>query len=149
MDLNSEHNNMQSTEINTLARSIITTLAYYDIFNYPLTKEEIYNCSNTNGDTKTSVFEELEVLVNSGIVYNSYNYYSINHNSHLIPKRIEGNKRAIKKMKTAKLFSKFISHFPFIRCVLLSGSISKGYMDEKADIDYFIVLYSFLVIIYF
>jgi hypothetical protein len=139
MVLNSEHNNMQSTEINTLARSIITTLAYYDIFNYPLTKEEIYNCSNTNGDTKTSVFEELEVLVNSGIVYNSDNFYSINHSSHLIPKRIEGNNRAIKKMKTAKLFSKFISHFPFVRCVLLSGSISKGYMDEKADIDYFII----------
>ena len=98
--MNSAHKNIQNTKINTLAKSIIKTLAYYDIFNYPLTKEEIYNCSNTNGDTKTSVFEELEVLVNSGIVYNSDNFYSINHNSHLIPKRIEGNKRAIKKMNT-------------------------------------------------
>jgi len=135
----SAHRNFQSTEIGTLAKSIIKTLAYYDIFNYPLTKEEIYICSNTNGDTKTSVFKELEVLVSSGIVYNNDKFYSINHSSHLIPKRIEGNKRAIKKMKTAKLFSKFISHFPFVRCVLLSGSISKGYMDEKADIDYFII----------
>jgi hypothetical protein len=42
-------------------------------------------------------------------------------------------------MRTAKLFSKFISHFPYVRGVLLSGSISKGYMDEKADIDYFII----------
>jgi hypothetical protein len=137
--LKSAHKNIQSSEIGTLAKSIIKTLAYYDIFNYPLTKEEIYSCSNTNGDTKTSVFEELEVLVSSGIVYNSDKFYSINHNSHLIPKRIEGNKRAIKKMKTAKLFSKFISYFPYVRGVLLSGSISKGYMNEKADIDYFII----------
>ncbi len=133
------HKNIQNSDIGTLAKSIIKTLAYYDIFNYPLTKEEIYICSNTNGDTKTSVLEELEVLVSSGIVYNNDKFYSINHNSHLIPIRIEGNKRAIKKMKTAKLFSKFISHFPYVRGVLLSGSISKGYMDEKADIDYFII----------
>lgn len=137
--MKSAHKNIQSTQIGTLAKGIIKTLAYYDIFNYPLTREEIYICSNTNGDTKTSVFKELEALVDSGIVYRSDNFYSINHNSQLIPKRIEGNKRAFKKMKTAKLFSKFISHFPFVRGVLLSGSISKGYMDEKADIDYFII----------
>jgi len=134
-----ENKNIKSSEVGTLAKSIIKTLAYYDIFSYPLTKEEIYICSNTNGDTKPSVFEELEVLVSSGIIYNNDKFYSINHNSHLIPKRIEGNNRAIKKMKTAKLFSKFISHFPYVRGVLLSGSISKGYMDEKADIDYFII----------
>ena len=137
--MKSAHKNIQNSEIGTLAKSIIRTLAYYDIFSYPLTKEEIYICSNTNGDTKHSVFEELEVLVSSGIVYNNNKFYSINHNSHLIPKRIEGNKRAIKKMKTAKLYSKFISHFPYVRGVFLSGSISKGYMDEKADIDYFII----------
>jgi hypothetical protein len=137
--MNSAHKNIQNTEIGTIAKSIVKTLAYYDIFNYPLTKEEIYNCSNTNGDSKTSVEDEIEELVASGIVYNNDKFYSINHNSHLIPKRIEGNKRAIKKMKTAKLFSNFISHFPFVRGVLLSGSISKGYMDEKADIDYFII----------
>jgi hypothetical protein len=137
--LKSSDKNIRSTEIGTLAKSIIKTLAYYDIFNYPLTKEEIYFCSNTNGDTETLVFKELDVLVDSGIVYKSDKFYSINHSSHLIPKRIEGNKRAIKKMKTARLFSKFISHFPFVRGVFLSGSISKGYMDEKADIDYFII----------
>ena len=137
--MKSAHKNIQNSEIGTLAKSIIRTLAYYDIFSYPLTKEEIYICSNTNGDTKHSVFEELEVLVSSGIVYNNNKFYSINHNSHLIPKRIEGNKRAIKKMKTAKLYSRFISHFPYVRGVFLSGSISKGYMDEKADIDYFII----------
>ena len=137
--MKSANNNIQSIEIGTLAKSIVKTLAYYDIFNYPLTKEEIYACSNTKGDTKTSVFEELEVLVGLGIVYKCDKFYSINHNSQLIPKRIEGNKRAIKKMITARLFSKFISHFPFVRSVLLSGSISKGYMDEKSDIDYFII----------
>ncbi len=34
---------------------------------------------------------------------------------------------------------KLISRFPFVRAVLASGSLSKGYMDEKSDIDFFII----------
>ncbi len=131
--------NIQSSEITSLAKSILKTLAYHDIFSYPLTSEEIFNCSDTNSNSKETVFEELYMLVSKGIVYNNNGFFYVNHNHHIIPRRIEGNKRAIKKMKTAKLFSKFISHFPYVRGVLLSGSISKGYMDEKADIDYFII----------
>ena len=36
-------------------------------------------------------------------------------------------------------FSSLIAHFPFVRAICLSGSISKYYMDEKSDIDYFII----------
>ena len=42
-------------------------------------------------------------------------------------------------MQTAYAFSRIMSWFPFVRCVCLSGSISKGYMDESGDIDYFII----------
>jgi hypothetical protein len=35
--------------------------------------------------------------------------------------------------------SRFIACFPFVRGICLSGSISKGFMDKDADIDYFIV----------
>ena len=35
--------------------------------------------------------------------------------------------------------SRWISMFPFVRAVFLSGSISKNYMDETTDIDYFII----------
>jgi hypothetical protein len=133
------YKNIGRSEISPLSKSMIKTLAYYDIFNYPLTNEEIYYCSFTNGHTKTSVFEELETLVSLGIVYRTDGFYSLNHNNYIIPERIEGNKRAIKKMRAARLFSIFISHFPYVRCVLLSGSISKGYMNKRADIDYFII----------
>lgn len=35
--------------------------------------------------------------------------------------------------------AKLISSFPFVRAVMISGSLSKGYMDEKSDFDFFIV----------
>ena len=133
------YKNIKKIGISTLSKSIVKTLAYYDIFSYPLTCEELFDCSNTNGDGKEEVLEELSLLVTKGIVHNNNGFFYINHNHKIIPRRIEGNKRAIKKMKIARFFSTIISHFPYVRGVFLSGSISKGYLDEKADIDYFII----------
>jgi predicted nucleotidyltransferase len=39
----------------------------------------------------------------------------------------------------AKKVGKFVASFPYVRAVFVSGSLSKGYMDEKSDIDFFIV----------
>ncbi|MBI1768794.1 MAG: nucleotidyltransferase domain-containing protein [Bacteroidetes bacterium] len=66
-------------------------------------------------------------------------FYSIQNNQELVERRLRGNLLAEKKMKTAERYSRLISLFPFVRAVLLSGSISKGFMDETSDIDYFII----------
>ena len=47
-----------------------------------------------------------------------------------ISRRIAGNKLAEKKINSAYKMTKFISKFPYVRGVMLSGSISKGYMEE-------------------
>ncbi|UCH65137.1 MAG: hypothetical protein JSW63_11095 [Ignavibacterium sp.] len=126
-------------EISSLEKSIIKTLAYYDIFNYPLTLEEIYFCLDTNTVTKDKLSWEIKSLSEKNIIYKKNNYYLLNPDYNSINRRVEGNIRAKKKMKIADRFSKLISFFPFVRAVFLSGSISKGYMDERADIDYFII----------
>jgi hypothetical protein len=125
--------------ISFLEKSIIKTLAYYDIFNYPLTLEEIYFCLDTNTVTKDKLFSEVESLSNKNIIYRKNDFYLLYPDYNTISRRVEGNRRAERKMEIANRFSKIISFFPFVRAVFLSGSISKGYMDEKADIDYFII----------
>jgi len=57
----------------------------------------------------------------------------------LVTKRLDGNRLAEQRMKTARKYSRLIASFPFVRAVMLSGSISKNFMDETSDIDYFIV----------
>ena len=66
-------------------------------------------------------------------------YYYIGIDLGKVEKRIEGNKLAEKRMKNARFFSGVIASFPFTRGVYISGSLSKGFMDEKSDIDYFIL----------
>lgn len=114
-------------------------MLYYDIFSYPLTLEEIHNYLGTNHIANEDLKSELSNLCKIGFVFERQKYYMLEDNELLINKRLEGNRLAEKKMKTAIKISRFISKFPFIRAVMLSGSISKGYMEADADIDYFIV----------
>ena len=131
--------NIINNKLSLLSQNFIKTLAYYDIFSYPLTKEEIFHNSHTNGDTKESSLIEINNLVELGIIFHNNGYYSLCNNGQYVRKRIAGNKRAIRKLKTAKYFSNIIAKFPYVRAVLVSGSLSKGYMDVDADIDFFVI----------
>jgi hypothetical protein len=118
-------------------KSILRTLLYFDIFHYPLTESEIVSFS-------PRLFESnwlpmLIALTDRKIIFRLGDFYSLHNDTSLEIRRKAGNKLAEKKIKTARLYSRLISSFPFVRAVMLSGSISKGYMDEKSDIDYFII----------
>lgn len=125
--------------ITSLSKSVIRTLAYYDIFNYPLTIEEIFDLLDRNSIGIEDIRKEISLLLSHNIIFQKNDYYLLNPDYSRVANRIEGNERAQKRMRTARKFSKLISMFPYVRAVFLSGSISKGYLDKKADIDYFIV----------
>jgi len=132
----SDNNNFNET-----GKSIIRTMLYYDIFSYPLTSDEIHFNLGTNHITHDELKEELVSLCNSGYIYKMKNYFLLKDDESLIEKRITGNKLAEKKLHTAFRMSRLISKFPFVRGILLSGSLSKGYMEKDADIDYLIITY--------
>ncbi len=122
-----------------MRRSILRTLAYYDIFSYPLTAEEIYLNLGVNHTSPEEIKKELESLSSEHIVFCKGEFFQLKNDDTSISRRQAGNKLAEKRLKTARRVSGFISRFPFIRGILLSGSISKGFMEEDADIDYFVI----------
>jgi predicted nucleotidyltransferase len=125
--------------ISTLGKSIIRTLAYYDIFDYPLTAEEIHQNLQTINVTLKDVSDEIEILSENNLIYKKNNFYLLIKNDNYISRRIAGNKLADKKINSAYKMTKFIAKFPYVRGVMLSGSISKGYMEKDSDVDYFII----------
>lgn len=118
-------------------KNVLRTLLYFDIFNYPLTEEEIIRFSRS--PINFSIRQVLENLITQGIIFQIQNFYSLRNEPQLVLRRLKGNNLAKKKMKAARRFTRLIAGFPFVRAVMLSGSISKNYMDEKSDIDYFII----------
>jgi hypothetical protein len=117
---------------------VIRTLLYFDIFHYPLTLQEILNFHPLKGDRET-ILRALAILRNKMIVFKHENFYSLHPNVDQIIRRKSGNALAQKRLHTAKMFSCLIAKFPFVRAIMLSGSLSKEYMDQHSDIDYFII----------
>ena len=124
----------------TLAGAILRSLLYFDIFQYPLTLSELYKyCPYKSSVIEISV--QLEALQSIGYVKRDGGYYCINseNTSAFVDRKVKGIIEAKRMLKMAGHFSKFISYFPFVRGICLSGSLSKGYADSKSDIDYFII----------
>ena len=125
--------------LSQLRRGIIRTLAYYDIFSYPLTAAEIYYNLGNNHTSLQEIKRELVNLTSNNLIFCKGDFFLLNDDENYVLRRRKGNELAKKRLKTARKVSGFISRFPFIRGILLSGSISKGFMDEDSDIDYFVI----------
>ena len=115
---------------------ILRVLLYFDIFNYPLTAQELERFTFL---APTQIAPCMVELRKRGFIFKLNEYYGLQNDISVAIRRQNGNKLAEQRMMAAKKFSAIIHTFPFVRAVLLSGSISKGYMDENSDIDYFII----------
>jgi hypothetical protein len=118
--------------------SVLKTLAYFDIFKYPLTLDEIYRFSDTQV-LKDKLLETVNSLEESADVFNLNGYYALTDDKSLYEKRKLDQERAENMINLAHENGKFVAKFPFIRSICLSGSISKMVMTEGADIDYFVI----------
>ncbi len=117
--------------------SILKAISYFSIFEYPLTFDEIFRYSDKR--EKSEIANELLILEEQGVIYNHKGYYSSIDNMNLVTRRLKGNRNANNIMPKAWKIAKLISKFPYIESVCVSGSLSKGYFDEKSDIDFFII----------
>ena len=124
---------------NLLIRNdILSTLAYYDIFTYPLRKREIWLFLQNLYDH--SEFEiALQGLVNNSSIFKLDEFYSLQNNYAIVNRRITGNNKAQQLLQTAEKVTALLSGFPFVRGIAVSGSLSKNFADDRSDIDLFII----------
>jgi hypothetical protein len=121
-----------------IEKDILATLTYFNLFEYPLKKGEIFIFLSHTGDMDE--FEEaLYNLVNESAVFKIGDFYSLDDNYQLAERRSRGNERAATMLKKAERAAALISAFPYVKGVAVSGSLSKQYADENADIDFFII----------
>lgn len=118
--------------------SVLKALAYFDIFHYPLTKEEVRMFLDRRL-TVNRLDTTLSSLVADRIIFLHNGVYSLQDNPLLSYRRYQGNRRAKAMLQKAQRIGRFLYQFPFVRAIGVSGSLSKDYADEKADIDFFII----------
>ncbi len=121
-----------------LRTSILKTVAYFDLFNYPISLEDIRHFLEVEVG-QAEVAQVTEMLVRGGYLYRVGPYYSLQNNPSLADRRQRGEAHADTLLAIANRNARLLYKFPFVRGICISGSLSKRFADEKADIDYFII----------
>jgi predicted nucleotidyltransferase len=121
-----------------LHNHILKTLKYFHVFRHPLNVEEIHAFLQTEV-SKDKLQHILSEMVRDERIFYAHNLYSLENSAQIFLKRRVGADMAAEKMKEARRCAAIIAAFPFVRGICVSGSLSKGYADEKSDIDFFII----------
>ena len=124
--------------LSEIKQNILATLAYFDLFKYPLTRAEIYLFLQKK--YHYDFFDDaLRCLLNNGVIYQFDRFFTLRNDHRLAVRRLEGNKKADELIAIAKRVGSVLIRFPYVRGVAVSGSLSKNFADEQSDIDLFII----------
>lgn len=103
--------------------AILRTLAYADIFDYPLTLKEIHKW-----------------LIGTAITPNSsHNYYYLPNRQHLVSLRHRRFKWSLPKIDRAKQIGEWLKFIPWVKCICITGALAMRNSDENDDIDLMII----------
>ena len=121
-----------------LRPNILKTIAYFDLFNYPLTPGDIRHFLDVDAGEE-EIAHELAALTREGCLFRLGSYYALHNDPSMVEKRHRGETHADELLRIAARGARLLYRFPYVRGVCISGSLSKRYADENADIDYFII----------
>lgn len=134
-----ENKPVQIIASGTTVHAVLSTLMYFDLFRHPLTIDEIQSFCQWRKISLSEAAIAIEELISCKLVQHKDEFYFLSGSEQFINLRRERNNRAALYSSKAAKWSSFISGFPFVRTVCISGSLSKGTMDRDGDIDYFII----------
>jgi len=121
-----------------IAGAILKTLAYFDIFDYPLKPSEVRKFCEQKL-TEDQFDAAMNAILSAGIIYKLEEFYCLRNDHSIAQKRKKGNDGADQLFPKAYEIGAFLYKFPYVRGIGISGSLSKNFADEKGDIDFFIL----------
>lgn len=126
--------------MNPVARSLIQTLAYSDIFNYPLTSNEIYQrLISPTLITQKQVTQTLETLVHNGLIKRTGSYYHLPGKAKAVAQRLVHTRHSTIKLHQAQKVAAKLITLPYVKSVLLTGTVAVNNASAEDDIDLMII----------
>ncbi len=119
-------------------KSIIKTIAHFDILNYPLTLIELYKHMNIKSEL-IDLKRNLKELTNKKVISIRNGFYFLNHRVATIKIRHNNYRLFLKKINLIKFIIKLINYFPWIRVMGIYSSLSYKYFKKNSDIDLFFI----------
>ncbi|MGB9911666.1 MAG: hypothetical protein ACPLKP_03690 [Microgenomates group bacterium] len=122
-----------------MKKAVLATLAYADIFDYPLKKEEIWLFLIGKKGKKEKVNKIIEELLSLKIIEKKSDFYFLKGRKKIVSLRKKREKENEKKLKKAFKIANFLKIIPGIKMVAISGAVAMKNAKEEDDIDFLIV----------
>lgn len=119
-----------------LSRAALHTVAYADIFDYPLTALEIHRYLTgvrAPVEAVNRALEEDRLFVRIG------DYFTLPGREGIVSIRIQREARSRKLMRRAIQYGRILGALPYIRMVALTGSLAVLNVSNVVDFDYMLV----------
>ena len=128
------------TNVEELQHAILHTLAYADVFDYPLTTDEIRHYLT---GVKASTAEVADALGHlTSVVGREGVYYFLSGRGIIVATRKRRAEIASQLWPKAIRYGRAIASLPFVRMVTVTGSLSMNNTEYGKDIDFMIVTQS-------
>lgn len=119
--------------------AVIHTLAYFSVFQHPLTRREISVYLQGTHATDSEVNAALTALINRGLIEKESDLFFLPGQGFLTSTRYARSTRAEHWQERIRASARWLSRFPFVEALLLTGSLSKGTQDMFGDIDFLVI----------
>jgi hypothetical protein len=129
-----------SGALTALEAAILRTVAYADVFDYPLTGGEIHRYLV---GIPASHVEVQSALAGGALIPHRLeshgDYYALPGRAEIVPIRLQRKGIAGRLWPAARRYAAWIARFPFVRMIAVTGALAVDNATEVDDIDYFIV----------
>src|SRR4030043_1187137 len=119
----------------TLEQAILATLAYHDIFKYPLTLKEVHRYLIGKRATIKAVDSKLQKLILDKKIENKGQLYCLKGRLQIVNLRKKREMYSKPKYLRATFFSKILQLIPTLKLVAVSGALAMNNSHINDDID--------------
>ncbi len=126
-------------------QAILRTVAYFDIFNYPLTAWEVWKWLLGGTPTVQVAYPEVvEALQSSTVLQEKLDhhqgFYFLRGRAENVQLRQERYRLALTKLERAQRFAQTLARLPYVRAVFACNSLGLANARSESDIDFFILV---------
>ena len=119
----------------SLERAILETLAYSDVFDYPLTVNELHRYL-----TYPTTLEEVRNCLNTlSSIHSVADFYFLPTRDSIVSIRSERTKESLPAFRRALIYGRILGIFPFVTMVAMTGSLAVLNLSKDADMDYMLI----------
>lgn len=120
----------------SLAHAALHTVAYADIFDYPLTAREIHHYLT---GVRAPLEKVVQILQDESFFSQTGKYFTLPGREAIVAIRTEREARSRALLPHAIRYGRLLGALPFVRMVALTGSLAVLNQSKDADFDYLLV----------